>query len=105
MSSCHRAKASSSFWRSRRSSKETSSESEDRLHHRYPTVHARGIRSKRSAIRCFANPHQFCVEPQPFGRKEMPFDSAGVFVRVAKLSKDLGAFGIQQHLLRDHKIA
>ena len=46
------------------------SKREHSLNHRHPTGHARGVRSKASAVRNFENPHELAAEPQPLGRKE-----------------------------------
>ena len=50
------------------------------------------------------DPHQLCVEPQPLGRKEIPFDTTAILMRVAKLPKDLGAAAIQHELLGNDKM-
>ena len=84
--------------------KARSSKREERLDHRHPAIHTCGIRSKRPAIRSFVDPDQLGVEPQPLGRKEIPFDTTAVLMRVAKLSKDLGPAAIQHELLGNDKM-
>src|SRR6185503_5594121 len=48
------------------------SEGQDRLDHRYPPRHTRGIGSKGPAVGSFVNLHQLGGEPYTLGRKEIP---------------------------------
>src|ERR1044071_1535072 len=81
------------------------SKSQDRLNHRHPAVHTCVIRSKGSGIRRAVHPHQFGVKPQTLGRQEVPLETGGILVRVAKLSEDLGATSIHSQLPGNDKIA
>src|SRR5215204_3611687 len=81
------------------------SKSEYRLKHRRPAGQTRGIRSKGAAIRNFGHPHQLAAEPQALGRKEMPLETAGIFMRVPELSEDHRSAGIQHQLPGNDKFA
>src|SRR6185503_6987168 len=71
------------------------SKREDRLCHRRPAVQTCRIRSEGPAIRSFVDADQLSVEPQPLGRKEIPFGTTAILMRVAKLPEDVGPAPIQ----------
>src|SRR5215204_4466706 len=81
------------------------SKSDYGLYHRHPTGHTGSIRSKCPAIRSMVDPKQLCVEPQTLSRKEMPFKTPAIFIRIAKLSEDLRAAAISDQLFGNNKIA
>src|SRR5215212_11202164 len=65
------------------------SKSEDRLDHRNPAGHSRGVRTKCSAIRSSLNPHQLAGHPQTLRWQEIPLGPRSILIRVGKLSEDL----------------
>ena len=53
---------------------------QDRLHHRHPAGHARGIRREGPAIGSPVHLEQLRVEPEPLGLDEVPFRPDAVLV-------------------------
>ena len=62
--------------------------SKDRLDHRNPAGHSRGVRTKCSAVRSSLNSHHLAGHPQTLGWQKIPLDSSSILVRVGKLSED-----------------